>query len=295
MPTSVPLHLWKASVGNACTYIPRVDDKVFYFPAGHSELSSSPIDIASEEPPVSVATASTIHCQIVEVQLLADNDTDEAFYRILLQPCPYRGPIFKPSSAVTPPPPPSTMSLSWFSKVLTQSDAHNGGGYSIPRACAESLFPPLNYADDTPLQTLSVTDMHGTVWEFRHIFRGNPKRHLLTTGWSRFVTGKSLTKEDSVVFMKVGVEEELFVGIRRRRRMGELRGRGEVVNAMRKAWAGETFEVTYYPRKGTLEFIVGVDAVERVLRERWAPGVRVKMAVEMEDSRKIWVHGFFIV
>ncbi|KAK1299941.1 Auxin response factor 22 [Acorus calamus] len=138
-----------------------------------------------------------------------------------------------------------------MSKVLTQSDAHNGGGYSVPRACAESLFPPLNYADDTPLQTLSVTDMHGTV----------------------------------------GVEEELFVGIRRRRRMGELRARDEVVNTMRKAWAGETFEVTYYPRMGTLEFVVGVDVVERVVRERWAPGVRVKMAVEMEDSRKIWVHG----
>ncbi|BFG31851.1 hypothetical protein CerSpe_181250 [Prunus speciosa] len=32
-----------------------------------------------------------------------------------------------------------------FAKILTPSDANNGGGFSVPRFCADSIFPALNY------------------------------------------------------------------------------------------------------------------------------------------------------
>jgi len=75
-------------------------------------------------------------------------------------------------------------------------------------------------------------DLHGIEWKFRHIFRGKqfffpfnsallclqwlgllhnllntilnagqPKRHLLTTGWSVFVSAKRLVAGDSVLFI----------------------------------------------------------------------------------------------
>ncbi|KAL2236730.1 UNVERIFIED_CONTAM: Auxin response factor 11 [Sesamum indicum] len=71
-------------------------------------------------------------------------------------------------------------------------------------------------ADDmtqqTPTQELIAKDLHGTEWHFKHIFRGQPRRHLLTTGWSTFVTSKRLVAGDSFVFLRfsgtiVGVED----------------------------------------------------------------------------------------
>lgn len=59
-----------------------------------------------------------------------------------------------------------------FAKTLTQSDANNGGGFSVPRYCAETIFPRLDYTADPPVQTVIAKDVHGEVWKFRHIYRG---------------------------------------------------------------------------------------------------------------------------
>ncbi|KAE8720327.1 Transcriptional factor B3 family protein / auxin-responsive factor AUX/IAA-related isoform 4 [Hibiscus syriacus] len=39
-------------------------------------------------------------------------------------------------------------------------------------------------------------------WRFRHIFRGQPRRHLLTSGWSAFVNKKKLVPGDAVLFLR---------------------------------------------------------------------------------------------
>ncbi|KAL0360147.1 UNVERIFIED_CONTAM: Auxin response factor 17, partial [Sesamum radiatum] len=107
-----------------------------------------------------------------------------------------------------------------FAKVLTPSDANNGGGFSVPRFCADSIFPPLDFGSDPPVQNLIMKDTHNNAWEFRHIYRGTPRRHLLTTGWSKFVNAKRLIAGDSVVFMRKKSTNELFTGIRRVGRFG---------------------------------------------------------------------------
>lgn len=75
-----------------------------------------------------------------------------------------------------------------------------------------------------PAQEIVARDLHDTVWTFRHIFRGKnllifrlfphisilskfgnsgqPKRHLLTSGWSLFVSGKRLIAGDSILFIR---------------------------------------------------------------------------------------------
>jgi len=83
----------------------------------------------------------------------------------------------------------------------------------------------------TPTQELVTRDLHGFEWRFKHIFRGidsnlgvflwncvwtkwdidslsavfglgQPRRHLLTTGWSTFVSSKRLVAGDAFVFLR---------------------------------------------------------------------------------------------
>ncbi|KAK7853974.1 high affinity sulfate transporter 2 [Quercus suber] len=44
------------------------------------------------------------------------------------------------------------------------SDANNDSGFSVLRFYADSIFPPLNYQAEPPVQTLSVTDVHSVVY-----------------------------------------------------------------------------------------------------------------------------------
>ncbi|QHO42521.1 Auxin response factor [Arachis hypogaea] len=62
-----------------------------------------------------------------------------------------------------------------------------------------------------PTQELVAKDLHGYEWGFKHIVRGQPRRHLITTGWSTFVASKRLVAGDPFV----GHNGELRVELRR--------------------------------------------------------------------------------
>ncbi|KAH1199188.1 Auxin response factor 4 [Glycine max] len=64
------------------------------------------------------------------------------------------------------------------------------------------LSPPLDYKQQIPSQELVAKDLHGMEWKFRHIYRGKPRWHLLTTGWSIFVSQKNLVSGDAVLFFR---------------------------------------------------------------------------------------------
>ncbi|KAM0875754.1 hypothetical protein ACQ4PT_036579 [Festuca glaucescens] len=309
---SVDRQLWLACAGGMCT-VPPLGSSVYYFPQGHAEHAlghAAGTDLsAARVPPL-------VPCRVADVRYMADADTDEVFARIRLAPLRATdadadiqgdaaddGQEEKPAS---------------FAKTLTQSDANNGGGFSVPRYCAETIFPQLDYAADPPVQTVIARDVHGAAWKFRHIYRGTPRRHLLTTGWSAFVNQKKLVAGDSVVFLR-GDGGELHVGIRRANRgfcgaeegwdryagpvrgnvspCGAARGRGkvraeDVLEAARLAGIGQPFEVAYYPRASTPEFCVRAAAVRAAMRVQWCPGMRFKMAFETEDSSRIsWFMG----
>ncbi|CAI5932918.1 unnamed protein product [Closterium sp. NIES-64] len=56
---------------------------------------------------------------------------------------------------------------------------------------------------DIPSQRLRAVDIYGNSWVFRHVYRGSPKRHLLTTGWSAFVSTRGLVAGDRVLFVRL--------------------------------------------------------------------------------------------
>ncbi|WCJ44566.1 auxin response factor 17 [Euphorbia peplus] len=333
-PSSGDLHLrsvdpriWRACAGSS-VHIPTVNSRVYYFPQGHLEQASN-YPASTILSPLALSKPF-VPCRISAVQFLADPVTDEVFAKLMLFPVaessspPYRksyggdeeeGDEEEEEDKVVA-----------FAKILTPSDANNGGGFSVPRFCADSIFPPLNYHAEPPVQTLTVTDIHGTLWDFRHIYRGTPRRHLLTTGWSKFVNHKKLIAGDSVVFMR-NTSGEMFIGVRRAVRFNSggdsarwreqigcgyggdpkmkvkdsgftRTGRGKVspeavLEAVEKAAQGVPFEVVYYPRAGLhSDFVVRAEVVEGAFNVCWTPGMRVKMAMETEDSsRMTWFQG----
>ncbi|KAL6530022.1 Auxin response factor 16 [Orobanche minor] len=75
----------------------------------------------------------------------------------------------------------------FFCKTLKASDTSTYGGFSVPHRAAENIFPPL---------------------------KCQPKRHLLTTGWSVFVSSKRLVAGDTPFHKK----SQLLLGIHRANR-----------------------------------------------------------------------------
>lgn len=200
---SLDPQLWHACAGGM-VQMPQVNSRVFYFPQGHAEHAHTNVDLRVPVPPF-------ILCNVAAVKFMADPETDEVFAKMRLVPLRNSelglgeegGEVLENSEK------PAS-----FAKTLTQSDANNGGGFSVPRYCAETIFPRLDYAAEPPVQTVVAKDVHGELWKFRHIYRGTPRRHLLTTGWSTFVNQKKLVAGDSVVFLRAE-NGELYVGIRR--------------------------------------------------------------------------------
>lgn len=296
--------IWRACAGSS-VQIPTVGSRVCYFPQGHAEQSSSPLFS-----PLVKSRPFTL-CRVLAVNLLASPETDEVFAKIQLVPV-----LSQLDRPVAGRKDDEEKEIVSFAKVLTPSDANNGGGFSVPRYCADLIFPPLDFGADPPVQTLTVKDVHGVVFEFRHIYRGTPRRHLLTTGWNKFVNYKKLVAGDSVVFMRSSRCGENFIGIRRDVRVNacsnwrwnyfEERGEREgfsrdvrgripaeaVEEAARLAAKGLSFEVEYYPRPGSADFVVEEEKVKGSFGLFWTVGSRVKMAMETEDSsRMTWFQG----
>ncbi|KAL0314238.1 UNVERIFIED_CONTAM: Auxin response factor 17 [Sesamum angustifolium] len=264
--TEVDAAVWRAVAG-ASFQIPSLNSYVYYFPQGHMEQHSS----ASVENQNVELKRPFIPCQVLSVRLLSNPSSDQVFVKLLLQP------------------------LHPWEKRLNCSTI-------VPRFCADSIFPPLDFGSDPPVQNLIMKDTHNNAWEFRHIYRGTPRRHLLTTGWSKFVNAKRLIAGDSVVFMRKKSTNELFTGIRRAGPFGSSCWDGGktsadssmsvVMEAIKNSDQGIAFEVVHYPRFGWPDFVVSAEKVEDALRICWSAGMRVKMAVETEDSsRMTWFQG----
>ncbi|KAL6552843.1 hypothetical protein OROHE_008207 [Orobanche hederae] len=342
---SLDPQLWHACAGGMAQ-IPPPNSKVYYFPQGHAEHANKNIDFFNKFPRMS----PLIPCRVSSIKYLADTESDEVYAKIKLEhewDVVSDGDNDDENGFLGFDKNDEKEKTNSFAKTLTQSDANNGGGFSVPRYCAETIFPRLDYVAEPPVQTILAKDVHGEIWKFRHIYRGTPRRHLLTTGWSNFVNRKKLVAGDSVVFLRAD-NGDLCVGIRRTKRGicggpevlsgwntgpanlgpssyrgvsgflsesgynmlfnrkkdngscevgskegGNFNSRGEcVLEAVSRAANGEAFEVVYYPRASTPEFVVRRSAVRDAMRVRWCSGMRFKMAFETEDSSRIsWFMG----
>uniref|UniRef100_A0A0E0IEP5 Auxin response factor n=1 Tax=Oryza nivara TaxID=4536 RepID=A0A0E0IEP5_ORYNI len=260
--TKVNQELWYACAGPLVS-LPPQGSLIVYFPQGHSEQ--------------------------------ADPDTDEVYARMTLQPVSNVTQCDKETLLA------SELALKqtrpqteFFCKTLTASDTSTHGGFSVPRRAAERIFPRLDFSMQPPAQELQARDLHDNVWTFRHIYRGQPKRHLLTTGWSLFVSGKRLLAGDSVLFIR-DAKQQLLLGIRRANRQptnlsssvlsSDSMHIGILAAAAHAAANNSQFTIYYNPRASTSEFVIPFAKYQKaVYGNQLSLGMRFRMMFETEES-----------
>ncbi|KAM0945508.1 putative transcription factor ARF family [Dioscorea sansibarensis] len=284
--------LWHACAGPLVS-LPQPGSLVCYFPQGHSEqVTVSTRKTVNSQIPNYPSLSSQLMCRVHNVTLHACSDTDEVYAQISLQPVNSEMDMFSiPETGHTRSKQPSE----FLCKNLTASDTSTHGGFSMPRRAAEKLFPPLDYSMQPPNQELIVRDIHDNLWTFRHIYRGQPKRHLLTTGWSSFVSAKHLKAGDAVLFIR-GEKSQLLLGVRRACRQlttmpssvlsADSMHIGVLAAAAHAAASCSPFTVYYNPRACPSEFIVPLDKYNKLAYTPISIGMRFGMMFETEESSK---------
>ncbi|KAK1285959.1 Auxin response factor 9 [Acorus calamus] len=278
--------LWRACAG-PLVEVPRQGEMVYYFPQGHMEQLQASTNQKLDQQIHMFNLPSKILCRVVHTQLKAEPESDEVYAQITLQPEPDQNELLSPDICPSETPRPTVHS---FCKILTASDTSTHGGFSVLRRHANECLPPLDMTQQTPTQELAAKDLHGYEWRFKHIFRGQPRRHLLTTGWSTFVTSKRLVAGDAFVFMR-GENGELRVGVRRLARQqssipssvisSQSMHLGVLATASHAVATQTLFTVYYKPR--TSQFIIGVNKYLEANKNGFSVGMRFKMRFEGED------------
>lgn len=285
--------LWHACAGPLVS-LPPVGSLVYYFPQGHSEqVAVSTNRTATSQIPNYPNLPPQLLCQVHNVTLHSDKDTDEIYTQMSLQPVSSEKDVFPiPDFGFKHSKHPSE----FFCKTLTASDTSTHGGFSVPRRAAEKLFPPLDYSMQPPTQELVVRDLHENTWTFRHIYRGQPKRHLLTTGWSMFIGAKRLRAGDAVLFIR-DEKSQLMLGVRRANRQqtnlpssvlsADSMHIGVLAAAAHAAANRSPFTIFYNPRACPSEFVVPLAKYRKyVYGTQLSVGMRFGMMFETDDSGK---------
>ncbi|XP_077243806.1 auxin response factor 6 [Tasmannia lanceolata] len=284
--------LWHACAGPLVS-LPAVGSRVVYFPQGHSEqVAATTNKEVDAHIPNYPSLPPQLICQLHNVTMHADLETDEVYAQMTLQPLSpqEQKDAYLPAELGTA----SKQPTNYFCKTLTASDTSTHGGFSVPRRAAEKVFPPLDFSQQPPAQELVARDLHDTEWKFRHIFRGQPKRHLLTTGWSVFVSAKRLVAGDSVLFIW-NEKNQLFLGIRRAHRpqtvmpssvlSSDSMHIGLLAAAAHAAATNSRFTIFYNPRASPSEFVIPlVKYAKAVYHTRVSVGMRFRMLFETEES-----------
>ncbi|XWS18683.1 hypothetical protein CRYUN_Cryun32bG0065800 [Craigia yunnanensis] len=284
--------LWHACAGPLVS-LPPVGSRVVYFPQGHSEqVAASTNKEVDAHIPNYPSLPPQLICQLHNVTMHADVETDEVYAQMTLQPLSRQEQkeAYLPAELGTP----SKQPTNYFCKTLTASDTSTHGGFSVPRRAAEKVFPPLDFSQQPPAQELIARDLHDNEWKFRHIFRGQPKRHLLTTGWSVFISAKRLVAGDSVLFIW-NEKNQLLLGIRRANRpqtvmpssvlSSDSMHLGLLAAAAHAAATNSRFTIFYNPRASPSEFVIPLAKyIKAVYHTRVSVGMRFRMLFETEES-----------
>ncbi|KAJ1698660.1 hypothetical protein LUZ63_007172 [Rhynchospora breviuscula] len=282
--------LWHACAGPLVS-LPPVGSLVVYFPQGHSEQVAASMHKELDSIPSYPNLPSKLICRLHSCTLHADPETDEVYAQMTLQPVNKydREAMLASEMGLKQNKQPSE----FFCKTLTASDTSTHGGFSVPRRAAEKIFPPLDFTMQPPAQELVAKDLHDASWKFRHIYRGQPKRHLLTTGWSVFVSTKRLIAGDSVLFIR-DEKSQLLLGIRRANRQqpalsssvlsSDSMHIGLLAAAAHAAQNNSQFTIFYNPRASPSEFVIPLAKYNKALYTQVSLGMRFRMLFETEDS-----------
>ncbi|MBA0747592.1 hypothetical protein Gogos_004498 [Gossypium gossypioides] len=287
---SINSELWHACAGPLVS-LPPVGSLVVYFPQGHSEQVAASMQKETDFIPSYPNLPSKLICMLHNVTLHADSETDEVYAQMTLQPVnKYDKEALLASDIGLKQ---SRQPAEFFCKTLTASDTSTHGGFSVPRRAAEKIFPPLDFSMQPPAQELVAKDLHDNTWTFRHIYRGQPKRHLLTTGWSVFVSTKRLFAGDSVLFIR-DEKSQLLLGTRRANRQqpalslsvisSDSMHIGILAAAAHAAANNSPFTIFYNPRASPSEFVIPLAKFNKAMYTQVSLGMRFRMMFETEES-----------
>ncbi|XP_022750003.1 auxin response factor 19-like isoform X2 [Durio zibethinus] len=271
--------------------MPPVGSLVVYFPQGHSEQVAASMQKETDFIPSYPNLSSRLICMLHNVTLHADPETDEVYAQMTLQPVnKYDKEALLASDMGLKQ---NRQPAEFFCKTLTASDTSTHGGFSVPRRAAEKIFPPLDFSMQPPAQELVARDLHDNKWTFRHVYRGQPKRHLLTTGWSVFVGSKRLFAGDSVLFIR-DEKVQLQLGIRRANKQqpplsssvisSDSMHIGILAAAAHAAANNSPFTVFYNPRASPSEFVIPLAKYNKAMYTQVSLGMRFRMMFETEES-----------
>ncbi|KAJ4953243.1 hypothetical protein NE237_030075 [Protea cynaroides] len=287
---SINSELWHACAGPLVS-LPPVRSLVVYFPQGHSEQVAASMHKEADSVPSYPNLPSKLICLLHNVTMHADPETDEVYTQMTLQPVnKYDKEAFLASDMGLKH---SRQPTEFFCKTLTASDTSTHGGFSVPRRAAEKIFPPLDFSMQPPAQELVARDLHDVTWTFRHIYRGQPKRHLLTTGWSVFVSTKRLIAGDSLLFIR-DEKSQLLLGIKRANRQqpalsssvisSDSMHIGVLAAAVHAAANNSPFNIFYNPRASPSEFVIPLAKYSKAMYTQFSLGMRFRMMFETEES-----------
>ncbi|TYI25268.1 hypothetical protein ES332_A05G038500v1 [Gossypium tomentosum] len=287
---SINSELWHACAGPLVS-LPPIGSLVVYFPQGHSEQVAASMQKETDFIPSYPNLPSKLICVLHNVTLHADPETDEVYAQMTLQPVnKYDKEALLASDMGLKQ---SRQPAEFFCKTLTASDTSTHGGFSVPRRAAEKIFPSLDFSMQPPAQELVARDLHENAWTFRHIYRGQPKRHLLTTGWSVFVSTKRLFAGDSVLFIR-DAKSQLLLGLRRANRQqpalsssvisSDSMHIGILAAAAHAAANFSPFTIFYNPRASPSEFVVPLAKYNKAMYTQVSLGMRFRMMFETEES-----------
>ncbi|OAP13078.1 hypothetical protein AXX17_AT1G39980 [Arabidopsis thaliana] len=117
--------LWKLCAGPLCD-IPKLGEKVYYFPQGHIELVEASTREELNELQPNCDLPSKLQCRVIAIHLKVENNSDETYVEITLMPDTTQVVIpienenqFRPI-------------VNSFTKVLTASDTSAHGEFSVP-------------------------------------------------------------------------------------------------------------------------------------------------------------------
>ncbi|GMN54543.1 hypothetical protein TIFTF001_023671 [Ficus carica] len=279
--------LWHACAGPLVS-LPAVGSRVVYFPQGHSEqVAASTNKEVDAHIPNYPSLPPQLICQLHNVTMHADVETDEVYAQMTLQPLSpqEQKEAYLPAELGTP----SKQPTNYFCKTLTASDTSTHGGFSVPRRAAEKVFPPLDFSQQPPAQELIARDLHDNEWKFRHIFRGKVFFSVQN------LSAKCLFFEKYFGLYSRNEKNQLLLGIRRANRpqtvmpssvlSSDSMHLGLLAAAAHAAATNSRFTIFYNPRASPSEFVIPLAKfIKAVYHTRVSVGMRFRMLFETEES-----------
>ncbi|KAF2323969.1 hypothetical protein GH714_005755 [Hevea brasiliensis] len=235
--------LWHACAGPLVS-LPAVGSRVVYFP----QVAASTNKEVDAHIPNYPSLPPQLICQLHNVTMHADVETDEVYAQMTLQPLSpqEQKDAYLPAELGTP----SKQPTNYFCKTLTASDTSTHGGFSVPRRAAEKVFPPLASPKGIFLRLVGVCL--------------NEKNQLL-------LGIRRANRPQTVMPSSVLSSDSMHLGL--------------LAAAAHAAATNSRFTIFYNPRASPSEFVIPLAKyVKAVYHTRVSVGMRFRMLFETEES-----------